>query len=84
MDVNSCHTCKNHNGFPRNAAKFDFSIDKVVTSFDANVKVTVHAACSADTPKEEIKHYEDQTAIHLTADQVNEYISMEKYISFAK
>ena len=71
MDVDSCHTCKNHNGFPRNAATFDFSIDEVVRSFKANVNVTVHAASTADNPKEEFVNYEDDTSIHL-ADQVQD------------
>ena len=70
MDVDQCHTCKNHNGFPRTAATFDFLVDDVMTSLTANINVTVHAAYDANTPKEEFQDYEDDSLINLTAMQV--------------
>ena len=70
MDVDQCHTCKNHNGFPRNAATFDFLVNDEVSSLTANVNVTVHAATDANTPKEEFEDYEDDSLINLTLVQV--------------
>ena len=70
MDVDQCHTCKNHNGFPRNAVTFDFLVNDKVSSLTANVKVTVHAACDANTPKEEFEDCEDDSLINLTLVQV--------------
>ena len=70
MDVDQCYACKNHNGFPRNAATFDFLVNDKVSSLTANVNVTVHAASDANTPKEEFEDYEDDSLINLTLVQV--------------
>ena len=82
MDVDQCHTCKNHNGFPRNAATFDFLVNDKVSSLTANVNVTVHAASDTNTLKEKFEDCEDNSLINLTLMQVNKRLKEEINFSF--